>query len=85
MTWSEGDVWFVTLDIPAGRHEFKVVVDNGAGSYEWEAGPNRSLQVRLCACMSQPVPFDQVLYLPRMTFSQHVFASVAVCVPALLR
>ncbi|KAI3431719.1 hypothetical protein D9Q98_004763 [Chlorella vulgaris] len=53
MTWSEGDVWFVTLDIPAGRHEFKVVVDNGAGSYEWEAGPNRSLQVLAAVASSR--------------------------------
>ena len=24
MTWSEGDVWLLAADLPAGEHEFKV-------------------------------------------------------------
>lgn len=50
MTWSEGDVWQLVLDLPAGEHEFKVAAVALAGEVEkvveWEAGPNRLLQVR---------------------------------------
>lgn len=49
MTWSEGDVWQLVLDLPAGEHEFKVAAVALAGEVEkvveWEAGPNRLLQV----------------------------------------
>lgn len=51
MTWTEGDQWLLTLDLPPGRHHFKVVVAQAAtGCYDWEAGPNRTLQVRGMAC-----------------------------------
>lgn len=48
MEWSEGDQWLLTLELPAGAHEFKVVAAAPAkhgGSVEWESGPNRTLQV----------------------------------------
>ncbi|KAL4440564.1 hypothetical protein ABPG75_003565 [Micractinium tetrahymenae] len=49
MSWSEGDVWMLVLDLPAGEHEFKVAAVAQAASVEqvveWEAGPNRLLQV----------------------------------------
>ena len=55
MNWSDGDVWYVTLDVPAGRHEFKMVVANGDGSFDWEGGPNRSLQAR-AGCRTAGLP-----------------------------
>ncbi|PSC71872.1 Carbohydrate binding module family 20 [Micractinium conductrix] len=50
MTWSEGDVWLLAADLPAGEHEFKIaavaVGTNGEETVvEWEQGPNRVLQV----------------------------------------
>jgi hypothetical protein len=51
MTWGEGDVWSVTLDVPAGRHEFKLVTDMGGAGFDWEGGPNRSLQARRVAAV----------------------------------
>lgn len=51
MKWSEGDQWLLSLDLPAGSHEFKLVAvappaGEGAGLYaNWEAGPNRTLKV----------------------------------------
>ncbi|PRW58979.1 T3A5_60 isoform B [Chlorella sorokiniana] len=51
MQWSEGDQWLLSLDLPAGSHEFKLVVvappaKEGACSYaNWEAGTNRTLKV----------------------------------------
>ena len=49
MVWSEGDQWLLTLDLPAGRHEFKLVASSAAGAAQqqdcWEAGPNRALVV----------------------------------------
>ncbi|KAI3433331.1 hypothetical protein D9Q98_003149 [Chlorella vulgaris] len=48
MTWVEGDYWLLTLDLPAGEHEFKVVAaSSGSGtcSTDWEAGPNRAVLV----------------------------------------
>lgn len=56
MKWSEGDQWLLSLDLPAGSHEFKLVAvappaGEGAGLYaNWEAGPNRTLKVRGDAC-----------------------------------
>ena len=45
MVWSEGDQWLLTLDLPAGTHEFKLVASAGAQQQVWEAGPNRALVV----------------------------------------
>lgn len=49
MHWGEGDQWLLTLDLPAGAHEFKIVAAKavGAAPAEWEAGPNRTLQARV--------------------------------------
>jgi hypothetical protein len=47
MTWSEGDTWTLTLDLPAGKHEFKVASAPAKGNNSdgvWEDGPNRSVQ-----------------------------------------
>lgn len=64
MQWSDGDQWLLSLDLPAGSHEFKVVAvappaKEGACSYaDWEAGPNRTLKVRCgrlccqCSCLA---------------------------------
>ncbi|EFN59219.1 expressed protein [Chlorella variabilis] len=47
MTWVEGDYWLLTLDLPAGEHEFKVAAAHSGGgcSADWESGPNRVVQV----------------------------------------
>lgn len=47
MTWVEGDYWLLTLDLPAGEHEFKVVVAPAEGGSPplWEHGPNRRVAV----------------------------------------
>ncbi|KAI7844249.1 hypothetical protein COHA_002047 [Chlorella ohadii] len=51
MQWSEGDQWLLSLDLPAGSHEFKLVTvappaREGARPYaDWEAGANRTLKV----------------------------------------
>ena len=47
MSWSEGDTWTLTLDLPAGKHEFKVASAPAKGNTSdgvWEDGPNRSVQ-----------------------------------------
>ncbi len=46
MEWSDGDNWALTVELPAGRHEFKIVVSGGA-AYDWESGGNRIVEVRL--------------------------------------
>ncbi len=58
MQWSEGDQWLLSLDLPAGSHEFKLVTvappaREGACPYaDWEAGANRTLKVSAAACIS---------------------------------
>ncbi len=49
MTWVEGDYWLLTLDLPAGEHEFKVAAaTNGGGCHaDWESGGNRVVQASL--------------------------------------
>ena len=55
MTWSEGDTWTLTLDLPAGKHEFKVASAPAKGNNSdgvWEDGPNRSVQAsRALLCL----------------------------------
>lgn len=44
MTWSEGDVWMATLDLPEDASvEFKLVLCRPNAAPEWEASPNRTL------------------------------------------
>lgn len=45
MKWSEGDRWTLTMDLPPGKHEFKVAVAQGDSLVHYEDGPNRTLQV----------------------------------------
>lgn len=49
MEWGEGDQWLLTLDLPPGAAQFKLVAAPAkagrGGAEEWEAGPNRDLQV----------------------------------------
>jgi hypothetical protein len=45
MKWGEGDRWTLTMDLPAGKHEFKVAVAQGDSLVHYEDGPNRTLQV----------------------------------------
>lgn len=46
MEWSEGDVWFVDVAIPAGVEvEYKVVKVPRREPIAWEGGPNRLLKV----------------------------------------
>lgn len=47
MTWTEGDQWLLSVQLPAGHHQFKVVqAQSDAAGYNWEGGPNRELSVR---------------------------------------
>lgn len=46
LTWSEGDVWKITLDFePGSPAEFKFVVVSG-GSTVWEDGGNRTYEAK---------------------------------------
>lgn len=46
MAWSEGDQWALTVDLPAGKHEFKIAVGSKRGEQvEWEHGHNRVVEV----------------------------------------
>lgn len=47
MAWGPGDAWELTLELPEGRHEFKVAVaaPEDACYSDWEGGENRSVQV----------------------------------------
>ncbi|PSC75232.1 hypothetical protein C2E20_1164 isoform B [Micractinium conductrix] len=48
MTWTEGDQWLLSVQLPAGHHQFKVVqAQSDAAGYNWEGGPNRELSVPL--------------------------------------
>ena len=46
MAWGSGDAWELTLELPEGRHEFKVAVaaPEDACYSDWEGGENRSVQ-----------------------------------------
>ncbi|KAI7841500.1 hypothetical protein COHA_004893 [Chlorella ohadii] len=45
MKWGEGDKWTLTMELPTGKHEFKVAVAQGDSLVHYEDGPNRTLQV----------------------------------------
>eukprot|EP00884_Botryococcus_braunii_P016021 jgi/Botrbrau1/3101/Bobra.0070s0085.1 len=45
MVWSEGDIWKLTLDLPPGVYEYKLVVDGDPSPPVWEDGDNRILEV----------------------------------------
>lgn len=45
MEWSEGHEWSADILLPEGVHEFKLVVEAGGGTYHWEEGENRSVNV----------------------------------------
>lgn len=44
MEWQDGDIWSTTLPLPAGHHEFKLVIATADASI-WEGGNNRSVTV----------------------------------------
>ncbi|ESQ40089.1 hypothetical protein EUTSA_v10013736mg [Eutrema salsugineum] len=56
LSWSDGHVWTVDLDLPVGRLvEFKFILKAKTGEILWQPGPNRALQtwetnktIRLC-------------------------------------
>ncbi|KAK2077666.1 hypothetical protein QBZ16_004512 [Prototheca wickerhamii] len=44
--WSEGDLWTLELELPAGKHEYKLVIHEPAEDVAWwELGKNRELSV----------------------------------------
>ncbi|KAL4440040.1 hypothetical protein ABPG75_003041 [Micractinium tetrahymenae] len=48
MKWGEGDRWMLTLELPPGRHEYKVAVVKGHDPsfvLTWDEGPNMTLEV----------------------------------------
>ncbi|KFM28670.1 hypothetical protein F751_3500 [Auxenochlorella protothecoides] len=46
LRWSEGDVWTLDLDLPAGKHEYKLVIHNESADVAyWEQGNNRTFTV----------------------------------------
>uniref|UniRef100_A0ACD5TFN7 Uncharacterized protein n=1 Tax=Avena sativa TaxID=4498 RepID=A0ACD5TFN7_AVESA len=45
LDWSEGHDWTVEKDLPANRLvEFKFLLRDSLGKFQWQNGPNRSLQ-----------------------------------------
>ncbi|KAF7845381.1 Phosphoglucan, water dikinase, chloroplastic [Senna tora] len=45
MTWSEGHVWFVEMDIPVGKTiQFKFILKGVAGDIIWQPGSDRVIQ-----------------------------------------
>ncbi|XP_024975044.1 uncharacterized protein LOC112513125 isoform X2 [Cynara cardunculus var. scolymus] len=45
LTWSEGHVWTVDLDIPIGKCiKFKFVMQERNGKFTWQPGPDRILE-----------------------------------------
>uniref|UniRef100_A0ACD5T9B4 Uncharacterized protein n=1 Tax=Avena sativa TaxID=4498 RepID=A0ACD5T9B4_AVESA len=45
LDWSEGHDWTVEKDLPANRLvEFKFLLRDSLGKFQWQDGPNRSLQ-----------------------------------------
>ncbi|XP_052174273.1 uncharacterized protein LOC127789349 [Diospyros lotus] len=45
LDWSEGHIWTVELDLPAGKTiQFKFIVKGTTGNILWQPGPNRILQ-----------------------------------------
>ncbi|KAF8055666.1 rca [Scenedesmus sp. PABB004] len=53
LQWSEGDVWSATLLLPPGQHEFKLMVVNADGTFDWEAGDNRTVSVEASAAAGE--------------------------------
>lgn len=45
MTWSEGDLWNLAVELPAGEIQFKTVLQRADGSVTWESGSNRIVNV----------------------------------------
>jgi hypothetical protein len=46
MTWQQGGKWVAEVKLPPGEHVFKCLLRRGDGSFQWEGGANRVLQVR---------------------------------------
>ncbi|KAK7390653.1 hypothetical protein VNO78_25999 [Psophocarpus tetragonolobus] len=47
MTWSEGHVWAVELDIPAGKSiQFKFILKGKDGNIIWQPGPDRVINIQ---------------------------------------
>lgn len=44
-TWSDGDVWTVTVPLKPGKYEYKVVGLWDGGNASWEDGSNRVVEV----------------------------------------
>lgn len=45
LEWGKGDVWSLDLELPPGDYEFKCVKVRVDGSYLWEPGDNREIEV----------------------------------------
>ncbi|KAL4587279.1 hypothetical protein LXL04_000147 [Taraxacum kok-saghyz] len=45
LTWSDGHVWSVDLEIPIGKCiKFKFIMQDGNGKFMWQPGPDRVLE-----------------------------------------
>ncbi|KAF5821110.1 putative glucan 1,4-alpha-glucosidase [Helianthus annuus] len=45
LTWSDGHIWTVHLDIPIGKCiKFKLIMQESDGKYVWQPGPDRVLE-----------------------------------------
>lgn len=59
MAWSDGDRWTLHLDLaPGTQHAFKCVVSRADGSFHWEEGGNRHLNV----CLMALPPLEETPY-----------------------
>lgn len=45
LSWREGGVWSAEVALPPGNYSFKCMLRTADGSYVWENGENRVLQV----------------------------------------
>lgn len=46
MSWNDGHCWTLNLQLPVGKVEFKVVMQEEFSGYSrWETGTNRSVEV----------------------------------------
>ncbi|KAL8192698.1 hypothetical protein R6Q57_027146 [Mikania cordata] len=47
LTWSDGHVWTVDIDIPVGKCiKFKFIMQESDGKFVWQPGPDRILQTK---------------------------------------
>lgn len=60
MEWSEGDNWWLEVDLFPGVTDFKCAVVRQDGSVAcWEPGANRTVEVKPCHCTPLAIAINQ--------------------------